>query len=109
MLEYTTLIRLFLGALTTYRLARMVAKDDGPGFFFESLRLWAQDKADKEKNNLGKWHSLAEGLGCPYCAGVWLSLPIFFLVIYPTQIGDLFLLLVSLSGGQAFLQTLDDE
>jgi len=100
-------LRLILAVFTCYRLARMVAKDDGPGFLFESLRLWAQDKADKEKSNLGKWHSLAEGLGCPYCAGVWLSLPLFAMLVWPTYYGDLFLLLVSLSGMQAFLQTLD--
>lgn len=100
-------LRLLLAVFTCYRLARMIAMDDGPGFYFERLRLWAQDKADKEKNNLGKWHSLAEGLGCPFCAGVWVSLPLFALILWPTQIGDMFLLLISISGMQAFMQSLD--
>lgn len=100
-------LRLVLTILTAYRLARMIAMDDGPGFFFERLRLWAQAKADKEKGNLGKWHSLAEGLGCPFCAGVWVSLPLFALLLWPTIYGDTFLLLIAISGGQAFMQSLD--
>lgn len=100
-------LRLILTILTAYRLARMIAMDDGPGFFFEHLRLWAQEKADKEKSNLGKWHNLAEGLGCPFCAGVWVSLPLFGLLVWPTVYGDLLLLLLSISGAQAFMQSLD--
>src|SRR6185503_16985226 len=107
MLPISDYLRLLLAVLTCYRLARMIAMDDGPGFFFERLRLWAQDKADKEKSNLGKWHNLAEGLGCPFCAGVWVSLPLFALLLWPTVYGDMFLLLLSISGAQAFMQSLD--
>ena len=57
--------------------------------------------------HFGKWHNLAEGITCPFCIGIWLSLPLFALLVWPTQTGDMFLLLVSLSGMQAFLQTLD--
>lgn len=101
------LLRLVLVILTCYRLARMIAMDDGPGFFFERLRLWAKEKAEKEKSNLGKWHNLSEGLGCPFCAGAWVSLPLFVLLVWPTIYGDMFLLLLSISGAQAFMQSLD--
>lgn len=107
--ELPFILRLALTILTAYRLARMIAMDDGPGFFFERLRLWAKEKANKEKSNLGKWHSLAEGLGCPFCAGVWVSLPLFALLLWPTVYGDMFLLLLSISGAQAFMQSLDAE
>jgi hypothetical protein len=100
-------LRLILAILTCYRLARMIAMDDGPGYIFESLRDWAQGKANKEKEPAGKWHNLAEGLGCPYCAGVWVSLPLLALLLWPTVVGDWFMVLLSISGGQAFMQTQD--
>lgn len=97
------LIRLILAAFATYRLARLIARDDGPLYLFEHIRQWAQAKADKETYNLGKWHSLADGLTCAYCLGVWFSVPILFMVLYPTFYGDVFLILMSISGVQAFL------
>lgn len=100
-------LRLILTILTCYRLARMIALDDGPGYFFEFIRDWAQHKADKEANPSGKWHNLSEGISCPFCAGVWLSIPLLFLLIYPTIYGDWFLVLMAISGGQAFMQSQD--
>lgn len=115
-------IRLLLAILTCYRLARMVAKDDGPFFLFKRVRYWIKDKAWynagmpllTDEGNLpdryfGHWHNLAEGLSCPYCTGVWLSLPVLAMVLWPTYYGDLFLVLMAVSGGQAFLQSLEKE
>lgn len=114
------LIRLILAILSTYRLARMIALDDGPLFIFKRLRYWAKDRswweadaanavhgAEISDRWFGKWHNLAEGLGCPFCAGVWVSLPLFALLLWPTVYGDAVLLLMSISGAQAFLQSLD--
>jgi len=99
----------------------MIAQDDGPLFLFKRVRYWVKDRAWREASftlgmaNLdltiddryfGKWHNLAEGLSCPYCIGVWLSWPILALVLWPTYYGDLFLVLMAISGGQAFLQSL---
>ena len=90
MFEYETLMRLIFAVLTIYRLARMIASDDGPLFLFKRLRYWAKDRAYYEALTTGqviddrhfsKWHNLAEGLSCPYCIGVWLSLPAFALVL----------------------------
>ena len=108
-------LRLILAVFALYRLARMLALDDGPFFIFKRVRYWVKDKAYYEMDmgdiisdrHFGKWHNLSEGITCPFCVGVWLSLPLFALLIWPTQTGDMFLLLVSLSGMQAFLQTLD--
>ena len=124
LLESSALIRLALAVLTCYRLARMIARDDGPLFVFKRVRYWAKDRAWREASftlgmakpdltiddrHFGKWHNLAEGLSCPYCVGIWLSLPIFALVLWPTYYGDLFLLLMAISGGQAFLWSLEKE
>lgn len=95
--------RLILAIFTCYRLARLVARDDGPGFLFEHIRQWIHLKAERESYNLGKWNSLSEGITCPYCLGVWFSIPLLFLVLYPNWYGDIFLLLMSISGAQAFL------
>lgn len=118
-------LRLILAILTCYRLARMIAEDDGPLFLFKRVRYWANEKGYHEAidnnallqhspvkirdNWFGKWHNLSEGLSCPYCVGVWLSLPIFAIVLWPNYYTDLFLLLMAISGGQAFLQSLGKE
>lgn len=115
------LIRLFLAVMTCYRLARLIAHDDGPLFLFKRVRYWVKDKAwiEASDNNAivfigtpeqeindrhyGKWYSLAEGLECPFCLGVWFSIPLFLFVIYPMTLTDLFMLLMTISGVQAWL------
>lgn len=109
--------RLILAILACYRLARLISTDDGPGFIFLRLRFWAKDKGFLErKRNLispddsrwfGPWTSLAEGLSCPFCVGIWVSLALFPLVIRPSRWGDLALTLFAISGGQAVLTGLE--
>lgn len=109
--------RLILAILSSYRLARLISTDDGPGFIFLRLRFWAKDKEflEREKNFInpdaprwfGPWTSLAEGLSCPFCVGIWISLALFPLVIRPSRWGDLFLILLAISGGQAVLTGLE--
>lgn len=111
--------RLLLCVLACYRLARMIAQDDGPLFLFKRIRYLAKDKAwheagepmpfDNDTLNdryFGHWHNLAEGLSCPYCVGVWLSIPLFIMWLYPNNLGDLILVLISISALQAFMQSL---
>ena len=102
-------LRLILATFTCYRLARMIALDDGPLFILESLREWTQSKSNNELNPAGHWHNLSEGLRCPYCVGIWLSLPLLALLIWPTMLGDWFLVLMAISGAQAFLQSQDKK
>lgn len=48
-------------ALATYRVARMIAEEDGPAFAFKRLRgRFTNDK-----------RSLDVGLRCAYCIGFW--------------------------------------
>ncbi len=115
--------RLLLCILTCYRLAKMIADDDGPFFIFKRIRYWIKDKAwnETEKNkalnrfvspieiddrHFGRWYNISEGITCAYCTGVWISIPLFFMWLYPTYLGDLFLVMMSISGGQAFLWSL---
>jgi len=124
MLPIHDCLRFLLTVFTCYRLARLIALDDGPFFMFKRVRYWVKDKAFYEADeagmliladssnlisdrHFGRWHNLAEGITCPFCVGIWLSLPLFALLVWPTYYGDLFLLLMAISGGQTFLQTLD--
>src|SRR6185503_4052082 len=109
-------LRLALVIFACYRLARLVAIDDGPSFVFKRIRLWFKDKAYYEAGsvkameddrNFGKWKNLSEGVSCPFCMGMWFAAILFPLLIWPSYWGDALLLLGSISGAQAFLQTLD--
>lgn len=125
-------LRLILAILSCYRLARLIARDDGPFFLFKRVRYWTKDRAwleahysnntitDKPQSSnpadyqiadrhYGKWHTLAEALDCPYCCGVWLSIPLFLFVIYPMTVSDLFMLLMAISGAQAWLWGMVDK
>jgi len=112
-------LRLILAVFVVYRLARFISIDDGPYFIFKRIRYWFRDKAYYEAGgtikaleddrNFGKWKNLSEGISCPFCMGIYASVLIFPLLIWPSYWGDMFLLLGSLSGMQAFLQTQDRE
>lgn len=119
-------LRLILAILSCYRLARLIARDDGPFFLFKRVRYWAKDKAwieadinegiirqngkvEIDDRWMGKWRTLAEALDCPYCVGVWVSIPLFLFVIYPMTVGDLFMLLMAISGAQAWLWGMVDK
>jgi hypothetical protein len=52
-----------IASLAVYRVARMVAEEDGPAFVFKRMR--ARFTNDKS--------SIAVGIRCPYCVGVWAS------------------------------------
>lgn len=125
-MELTLELRLILAIFTCYRVARLISRDDGPLFLFKRVRYWAKDKAWIEADladeinytgegeaiddrHYGKWHSLAEALECPYCLGVWFSLPLFLFVIYPMTVTDLFMLLMTISGVQAWLWGMVDK
>ncbi len=92
---------LIIAGLATYRLALFISEDEGPFKIFSRLREWAVCKADTEKVKLGisnhslitphaieaiisecersnpfclKWATLAEGLHCPYCVGMYMAI-----------------------------------
>jgi hypothetical protein len=59
-----------IAALAIYRVARMVAEEDGPAFVFKRLR-----DAHTDQHS-----SVALGLRCVYCIGVWVALPVTILL-----------------------------
>ena len=84
--------RLCLAALAVYRMAQLIAIDDGPGDVFRRLRKW--------------WITGWRGgvVHCPYCLGIWFAVPAAALVLWPTGVGDALLVVLGLAGAQAWLQ-----
>jgi hypothetical protein len=66
------LIRLLLAALAAYRLARMMAWEDGPFDAFSRLR----GRVDPAQRT---W--VGRGLNCPLCVGFWVS-PVMLTISY---------------------------
>lgn len=60
-----------LAALAVYRVARMIAEEDGPAFAFKRLReAHTNDKS-----------SVAVGLRCFYCVSFWVALVVTALLV----------------------------
>lgn len=98
-------LRLAIYILAVYRLAQLIALDDGPYQVFDRLRHWAGMKAGVD----GFWYNLSEFIHCPFCLGVWFSLLMLPLWIWPTLVGDILLLWWGAAGGQAFLEGFRDD
>lgn len=100
-------MRILLAILATYRLAQMVVFDDGPLFIFAHLREWSDRNAKAEQDDgikRGVMSSITDGLHCPYCVGVWAAVVCTILVKYPSKIGDFFLYLLAIAGGQSIIE-----
>lgn len=97
--------RFLIISLACYRLAQLIAYDDGPLWVFDKLRRWTDKKSKEDlerklsrpllgpvasKSELeeetrqiekvrGKWQSIADGIHCPFCVGMWLVLPLYLI------------------------------
>lgn len=96
-------LRLVVAALATYRLARLLAWDEGPAGLFASFRraLGGEDidlETGQPATNLGR------GVTCPHCLGVWIAALLSLLSLYPSRLGDVFLAVFGLAGAQSYLQ-----
>ncbi len=88
-------------ALLVYRLARLIAIDDGPLDVILEFRntLGAYDYGP---NGLAK-NSLGRGITCPHCVGMWLAL---FVAIAAYPWPEVLVYWLALAGAQSFLQSL---
>jgi hypothetical protein len=93
-------LRLILAVLFTFRLAQLFAYDDGPYYVFKRLREWVNSKKDESAT----WDTIDDLIVCPYCQGLWLAPIAALLYLYPTNVGDIILLIAGIAGGQAWLQ-----
>lgn len=99
---------LVLAALAAFRLAELVAIDEGPFDMFYELRSWANDCPI---NNRNIKRSFSNALTCVHCAGMYFALFIVIayvfspkitaLIIFPSAIAGLQSIIASRFGRQA--------
>lgn len=99
----TLALRLLCAAFACYRLAALLAIDDGPYHFIDRIRRAFGRKAAEGG---ATWKTLAELVYCPYCSGVWFGLPLALCVLWPFFLSDVVLIWFAITGLQAFLQSL---
>lgn len=90
-----------------YRLAQLLAVDEGPFGVFVRFRKWAANKAAGAPRYGFHW-TVASLFACPWCVGVFLSLA----GALPFSNGSLLRYLVfwlAIAGGQAFLESLSSR
>ena len=85
-----------LYAFAVYRLSRMITREDGPNYIFEEMRGKSVKYASKENSSWAS--SLADGLHCPHCVGVWVAA---LLYIAPDWVSTIF----GVAGMQSALQS----
>lgn len=94
------MIEFVLACFAVFRLAELIAVDDGPGdtLLWMRAKLGAYDLGDdgRPATNIGR------GIICPWCIGIWLALPAAFIVA-PWGY-DVLLWWFAIAGGAALLQ-----
>lgn len=96
-------LSLLLAVLAAYRVARMLALEEGPFGVFESVRA----RADPEQRT---W--LGRGLNCPKCVSYWTALLTALLVAYLNDAWNAALLVLmwnAIAGGAIIVYSLVDE
>lgn len=88
-------------ALFVYRLARLVAVDDGPFDVF--LKFRDSLGAYTYGPNGAAITSLGRGITCPHCVGVWVAL---FAAVSAYPWPEFIVYWLALAGAQSFLQSL---
>ena len=93
--------RLIIACLAVFRLAELIAIDDGPGdaLLWIRAKLGAYDLGEDGRPET----SIGRAVICPWCLGIWLALIAAF-VVAPWGY-SVFLWWFAIAGGQAFLQS----
>lgn len=92
-----------LAILASYRLARMIAVEDGAFDVF----VWIREHIDPEQRT---W--LGRGLNCRHCVGFWTSLVWALLLAHQDltmQRSETLLAWIAISGGATFLFLIEDS
>jgi hypothetical protein len=108
MLAFATVAAIF----ATYRLAFMVAREEGPFDVFDRLRKRAMDGLPtRVSHNRVTPHWIARGLACPLCVSWWLALPAGLIValVAAQPLAAGLLLWPAIAGGALFLFRLGGE
>lgn len=99
-------IRFLLAVLAVYRVA-MFTREDGPFGVFGHIRAFlgkfAYTDTTTGTQKLGLFWTLAEISNCAHCFGIWLSIIVAPLVIWPHAWSDILLAILAIAGLQSFL------
>lgn len=71
-----------VAVLAVYRVAFMVAREEGPADVFDRLRGLAATLPAQRDGNRSRPHWIQRGLGCPLCVSWWLALPAAYGVVW---------------------------
>lgn len=85
-------------ALATFRLARMVTQEAGPGDVFGRFRRWLDNRYQGRKTE-GTIHQLFH---CSHCLGFWLAFVVF--AVGQSGIGRVLVLVIAVAGLASILQ-----
>jgi len=101
--------RLLVAVLATFRLAQLLALDDGPFDVFALLRNRLELDRDGDPRTGALWSTASALVHCPYCLGVWFAAALTLLLAWgaPWYEGVAFWL--ATAGGQAALESLTER
>ena len=94
-----SLLRYILAVFACYRLAQLIAIDDGPFRIFVDTRLSLGLRA---ANGGVSSRNMAELVNCPFCLGLWFAAPLALFV--GEGIIEIVIAWLAIAGAQAFLQ-----
>lgn len=91
-----------LASFACFRIAELIAVDDGPGdvLLWIRAKLGAYDLGEDGRPET----SIARAVICPYCIGIWLAFFLAFAVMPAPIDWRLLLWWLAIAGGQALLQ-----
>lgn len=110
--------KLFIVILATYRIARLLPKDDGPFFVFKRIRSFTMTKMVAENEEWGFWNMINEAATCPHCMGLYAATLCGLLVLLRQReenkslnnfYANFFLLIMAVAGGQSLLQSIGEK
>ena len=99
------MMELLLLSLSTYRLSRIITKEDGPFSWFYRFRVFLGQQASIQDEYTPMRETTAELFNCPYCLGVWIA-AVAYLFRKPLKP---LIYIFTIAGIQSLFQGVDDK
>jgi hypothetical protein len=94
------IIKFIIAAFATYRITQLIVYDRGLFNVFQWFRGWTKKIALEHK----VFDGLAFMVTCPFCMGIWMAFLCAILLLFPSVLGDLFLVAFGLAGVQSVIE-----
>jgi len=104
-LDYKQFLWFIILSLACYRLAQLIADDDGPLSVFGRIRRFVDDRAKDEQDRNSRsliWQSISDGINCHYCVGIWVA--IVLAVVYNGIQWSILVYIFAIAGLQSWLE-----